>query len=131
MHIVVYDYEVPVNVTVVAPATPDIVKNEPYFSGNNAVVYGTADGTKVTADLDNLFTTTGLSYTVTKIKQTSDSMKAEYEPWLGADGAITVPVKSKETANYCVGTTQEFTATKAVLSNPYIDAMSYTFNVTV
>ena len=90
------------NLSVTAPENT-IVKNAPYFNGDNAVVYGTANGTQVTADLDDLFTTEGLAYTVTKIKEDADAEEAEYSPWLGANGAITVPVAATGNANYCVG----------------------------
>ena len=124
-----------VNLNVTAPANA-IVKNDPYFNGDNAIVYGTADGANATADLDDLFTTTGLTYKVTKIKQTSSSTKADYFPW-GADsstgavanGEFTVPVKASNNANYCVGTTQEFTATKTLFTR--VEAATYTFTVTV
>jgi len=144
-----YDYEVPVNVTVVAPATPEIVKNAPYFDGDNAVVYGTPSSTGVTVDFDNLFTTTGLSFTIAKVNfdlngngSLADSEK-ELVPWtIDSDNVVTIPLRtdnSKGAANsvltsyyntFNVGSTQSVTATKLVLANPYIDQMSYTFNVT-
>ena len=144
-----YNFEVPVNVTIVAPATPEIVKNAPYFNGDNAVVYGTATNAGVTEDFDNLFTTTGLTFSFAKVAydlNQDGSIKDDekvYAWTINSDNVVTIPLRTDDTQwastgtvktsyydAFNVGSTQTVTATKLVLGNKYIDQSSYTFTVT-
>ena len=128
-----YVFVVPVKVTIKAPAQT-IVKYDNYFSGNNAVAYGTADGTSTEYDLNDLFKTTGLTYTETKVVKTASPL-AYYKTWLQDDGhTINVPVYLYGTNvdnTVTVGSTHEYTASIVPFDNAHIQQTEYTFNLTV
>lgn len=130
------DFEVPVNVIINSPAESSVnpfKRLSAYFNGDDAVAYGTADGTKVTYNLFSLF------------KEMSDPDKANVtffetmhndgshtcKPWIvGTDGAIEVGAYVDNDPD-CVYTTREFKAVYVVYGNPHIAKVVETFNLTI
>ena len=132
----VNNFEVPVKVTINAPEAP-IYKHENYFSGDNAVAYGTADGSFATYDLLNLFKTDddmrdgNLSFVETKVYKSNGS---RYDYWLQSGSTIKVPAYeygSSVDNTVTVNSTHEYTAVLAPYGNEHIAATEYVFNLTV
>ena len=125
--------EVPVNVTITAPTTA-IVKHENYFTDNNAVAYGEADGTVAKYDLTQLFKTTGLSFAETEVK---NAQGVAYTKWLNDNtkpSTISVPVyRYAQNADNTVSvySSHEFTASIIPFNNAHIQKTEYKFNLTV
>ena len=136
----VNNFEVPVKVTINAPEAP-IYRYENYFSGDNAVAYGTAagNGADVEFNLLNLFKTEddsmragNLSFSETKVYKSNGDA---YTKWLQAGTTtIKVPVYKYGTNvdnTVTVNATHEYTATLAPYGNEHIEATEYVFNLTV
>ena len=132
-----YEFEVPVKVTIVAP-TQTIVKYDNYFSGNNAVAYGTANGTYAIYKLTDLFKTTGLTFTETEVKNANNVAYPTWMTTVTEDGvsypAVKVPVYlygDNVDNTITVGSTREYTASIIPFDNAHIQKTEYTFNLTV
>ena len=125
-----YTLVVPVKVTIKAPAQT-IVKYENYFTGDNAVAYGTADGSYAKYQLTELFKTTGLTFTETVVK---DANNVAYTAWITTAPEIKVPVYSyaqNADNTVSVGSAHEFTASIIPFGNVHIQKTEYKFNLTI
>ena len=131
--------EVPVKVTIVAPSV-EIVRHANYFTGNDAVAYGTPDYATgyATYTLNTLFKTASLNEADLLYFVESDTYGANEKKnakWLQADG-VTVNVTNysyASTADYSklLYAKREYTAVLVPYGNDHIEATTDVFNFTL
>jgi len=136
-----YDVQVPVKVTIKSPAESDVnpfQRLSAYFSGDNAVAYGTADGSYAYYNLFSLFADmsgeeNNVTFTETKHQISGHSCA----PWLVDETSGDIKVgASRYTPNTSdnrdgVYNTREFKAKYVVFGNEHIPYINDTFNLTI
>ena len=133
---------VPVKVIIKAPATNALARVNEFFDGDNAVIYGVANGTNVVADLFDLYKDfpksngTGV-YESDYVTFEDEVYNADYDydmtPWVSGS-AISVATNGYNYGDYNtedVYTTRAIYVTYKAFNNPHIPYVYDEFNLTV
>lgn len=134
-------FEIPVKVTIKSPAESAVTpfsRLSAYFVGDNAVAYGSADGTDVTYNLFKLYKDMGAEKTNVAFTETLHEIDGHTcTPWITTTGvAGDISVKVYDNAQNAdnrdnVYSTREIQAAYTVFGNVHIAKIVDKFNLTV
>ncbi len=132
------DFVVPVKVTIKEPSkdVTALKRLDAYFVGNDAVAYGTANGTAVTYDLFDLYKDMGTEKNYVTFTETKHADHTGCVDWITATGGNNISLglysyTSGADNRDKVYSTRAIKASYKVFNNPYITTMTDEFNLTI